>query len=76
MSNDHSPHDDIVYDLISIQYHALQSASHHQKYMDDVHDHTDVADFLRKCEQEDRARADKCHELIKSVMGAHEHQNA
>lgn len=76
MSNDHSPHDDIVYDLISIQYHALKSASHHQRYLEDVHDHADVADFLRQCEREDRARVDRCHELIKTVMGAEHHQPA
>lgn len=73
MSDDHSPHDDIVYDLISIQYHSLKSASQHEKFLGDAHDHTDVIDFLRQCQQEDRTRADRCHELIKKVMGAERH---
>lgn len=76
MSNDHSPHDDIVYDLISIQYHSLQSGSHYDSYLRDAHDHRDVAEFIEQCRQEDQARVTRCHELIKVVMGAEKHQAA
>lgn len=33
MSSAHTPADDIVYDLISIQYHALQGGQTYAKYL-------------------------------------------
>jgi hypothetical protein len=76
MSNEHTPMDDIFFDLISIQYHALKAREAYSKYEDDAHDHTEVADFIRKCAQEDEARAMRCHELIKDIAGARNHVNA
>ena len=52
------PGDDIVYDLVSIQYHALQAAQTYAKYLEDV------AEFIRQCQQQDGDRAVRCHELL------------
>ena len=76
MSEEHAPTDDIFYDMISIQYHALKAAEAYEKYLQDAHDHQDVADFIRQCQQEDQARAIRCHELMKELGGARRHQNA
>ena len=58
------PGDDIVYDLVSIQYHALQAAQTYAKYLEDAEDHEDVAEFIRQCQQQDGDRAVRCHELL------------
>lgn len=70
MASEHTPADDIVYDLVSIQYHALQAAQTYDKYIEDAHEHEDVADFVRQCAEQDAARAQKCHELLGSLTGA------
>lgn len=67
MSSDHTPADDIVYDLVSIQYHALQAAELYDKYLEDSHGHEDVADFVRQCKEEDSRRAVRCHELLREL---------
>ena len=64
MGSDHSVSDDIVYDLVSIQYHALKGAEVYDKYIEDAHDHEDVADFFRQVKEQDADRAVKCHELL------------
>jgi hypothetical protein len=64
MAESHSPADDIVYDLVSIQYHALKAAEAYAKYADDAHGHEDVAAFIEQCRSEDAARAVRCHELL------------
>ena len=42
MGSDHTPADDIVYDLVSIQYHALQAAETYAKFIENAHDHAEV----------------------------------
>ena len=64
MPSQHTSADDIVYDLVSIQYHALQAAQTYAKYIEDAEDHQDVADFIRQCQQQDSNRAVRCHELL------------
>lgn len=68
MSTDHKPTDNIVYNMISIQYHALKSSEVYDKYLEDTHDHHDVAEFIRQCQTEDASRVQRCHDLIKSLM--------
>ena len=48
MATQHSPADDIVYDLVSVQYHALQGAENNDKYREDAHDHAEVREILRR----------------------------
>jgi hypothetical protein len=64
MGSDHTPADDIVYDLVSIQYHALKAAQTYAKYLEDAEGHEDVRDFIRQLQQEDSGRAIRCHELL------------
>ena len=67
MPSEHTPADDIVYDLVSIQYHALQAAETYGKYLEDAHDHEDVRAFIEQCQQEDSQRAIRCHELLRDL---------
>ena len=60
----HSPADDIVYDLVSIQYHALQAAQTYDAYVQDAEGHDDVRSFFEECARQDAERAKKCHELL------------
>lgn len=64
MAESHSPADDIVYDLISIQYHALKGATVYDKYVADAEDHEDVREFIEQIRQEDARRAVRAHELL------------
>lgn len=67
MASSHTSADDIVYDLISVQYHALKGAEVYDKYVDDAHDHADVADFFRQVKEEDDRRAQRAHELLRDL---------
>lgn len=69
MASQHTVADDIVYDLVSIQYHALKGAEVYDKYLEDAHaaDHSDVTDFVRMCREQDNERAQRCHELLKDL---------
>lgn len=64
MAQSHSPADDIIYDLVSVQYHALKAAKAYDAYVEDAHGHEDVVAFLEQCAQQDAERAQKCHELL------------
>ena len=69
MAAEHEPTDDIFYDLVSIQYHALQGAELYGKYLEDAHDHDDIADFIREVQEQDRQRAIRCHKLLGELSG-------
>jgi hypothetical protein len=64
MAESHSPADDIVYDLVSIQYHALKAATAYEKYLADAEGHDDVRQFVEQVREEDARRAVRAHELI------------
>ena len=70
MGSEHTPADDIVYDLVSIQYHALQGAELYDKYIEDAHEHEDVAEFIRQVKEQDSERAVRCHELLGQITKA------
>ena len=67
MGTAHTPADDIVYDLVSIQYHALQAAQTYDKYVQDAEGHQDVQQFIRQCAEQDGERAKRCHELLREL---------
>ena len=46
MGSDHTPADDIVYDLVSVQYHALQAGYTYGKYLQDAEGHSDSSAFI------------------------------
>ena len=64
MAGASSPADDIVYNLVSIQYHALKAATVYAKYAADAEGHDDVLEFIEQCRQEDARRAERAHELL------------
>ena len=66
MASAHTVADDIVYDLISIQYHALKAAQVYDKFLEDAHssEHEDVAAFIRQCKAQDEERAVRCHDFL------------
>lgn len=64
MASQHTPADNIVYDLVSIQYHALKGGELHDRYVRDAEDHADVVEFLEQVRDEDARRAVRAHELL------------
>ncbi len=64
MAESHSPADDIVYDLVSIQYHALKAATANAKYAADAEGHDDVLEFIEQVSQEDARRAERADQLL------------
>jgi len=69
MATQHSPADDIVYNLVSVQYHALEEAQAYDSYVQDAEGHDDVRAFFQQCAQQDAERAKKCHELLGQLTG-------
>jgi hypothetical protein len=72
MASQHTVADDIVYDLISIQYHALKAAALYDRFLGDVDhaaQHQQVAEFIRQCKQQDEQRAMRCHDLLGELTG-------
>jgi hypothetical protein len=67
MASEHTVADDIVYNLISIQYHALKGAEVYDKYIEDAHEHADVVQFIEQCQQQDNERAVRAHELLREL---------
>jgi hypothetical protein len=64
MATDHAPVDDVVYDLISVIYHALQGVETEDKYIEDAHEHQDVRQFFEEIARQDAERARRGHELL------------
>ncbi|WP_432824761.1 hypothetical protein [Dactylosporangium sp. CA-092794] len=71
MGETHSTADDIVYDLVSIQYHAMKGAYLYTKYADDAHEHDDVRAFIDQVCREDAERAQRAHELLGRITTRH-----
>ncbi len=69
MATQHSPADDIVFNLVSVQYHALKAGKAYDSYVQDAEGHDDVQSFFRQCAQQDAERAIKCHELLGQLTG-------
>lgn len=69
MSSNHAITEDIVFDLVSIQYHALQGSHLYKQFVDDAQqaDHPEVVEFIRECQKADEERARRCHELLKEL---------
>lgn len=69
MASQHTAADNIVYDIVSIQYHAMQAAESYLEYLDDAHaeEHPEVTEFIKECLEQDNRRAERCHELLKDL---------
>lgn len=71
MGSAHPPADDLVYDLVSIQYHALKAVQHYDGYLADTEGHDDVRAFIEECAAQDAHRAQQCHEFLKALTKDH-----
>jgi hypothetical protein len=71
MGSAHTPADDIVYNLVSIQYHALQGGQTYGQYLEDAEGHPEVQEFIRQIIEEDGRRAERCHQLLKDLTKDH-----
>jgi bacterioferritin (cytochrome b1) len=65
---------DVVYDLISVQYHALKAGHDYGQYVRDAENagRAEIADFFRQVMKEDSERARRCHEFLAQLEGAPE----
>lgn len=71
MGSAHTPADDLVYDLVSIQYHALKAAQTYDQYIQDADGHPDVVKFLKQAKKQDGQRAETCHSLLRDLTKEH-----
>ncbi len=71
MASSHTPADDLVYDLVSVQYHALTAAQVYDQYIADADGHPEVIKFLKQIKKQDSARAETCHELLRGLTKDH-----
>lgn len=72
MGTQHTPADDVVFDLVSVQYHALKAAQAYDTYIADAEGHDDVRQFFEQAAQQDAERAQRCHDLLRQLTGGGE----
>ena len=73
MASQHTVADDIVYDLVSIQYHALKGSELYDRFLQDAQhagEHREVAQFFQECKRQDDERARQCHQLLAQLTGS------
>jgi rubrerythrin len=60
---------DVIYDLVSVQYHSLKAGHDYGQYVRDARNagYDDVAEFFEQVMEEDSRRAARCHELLKTL---------
>ncbi|MEU7815595.1 acyl carrier protein [Pseudonocardia sp. NPDC049154] len=60
---------DVMYDLVSVQYHALKAGHDYGQYVRDARNagYDDVASFFEEVMTEDSRRAARCHELLREL---------
>ena len=61
--------DDVTFDLISLQYHALKAGHDYGQYVRDAKNAgmDDVASFFQEVMDQDAERGRRCHELLKTI---------
>ena len=62
---------DVMYDLVSVQYHSLKAGHDYGQYVRDARNagYDDVAQFFEQVMEEDSRRASRCHQLMKTLSG-------
>ena len=57
---------DVIYNLVSILYHALQGAETYDQYISDAEQKNDkdLAQFFRDTKEENQRRADRAKQLL------------
>ena len=63
--------DDVTFDLISLQYHALKAGHDYGQYVRDARNagQDEIAQFFEQVMQEDSDRAHRCHEFLRRLGG-------
>lgn len=63
--------DDVHYDLISVQYHALKGGHDYGQYVRDARNagQEEIATFFEEVMAQDSERAHKCHEFLRQLGG-------
>ena len=63
--------EDVFYDLVSVQYHALKGGHDYGQYVRDADNAglSDIAGFFREVMEQDSTRARRCHEFLKQLSG-------
>jgi bacterioferritin (cytochrome b1) len=63
--------DDVTFDLISVQYHALKAGHDYGQYVRDAKNagQDEIAAFFEQVMSEDSQRAARCHELLAQLGG-------
>jgi hypothetical protein len=66
--------DDVTFDLISVQYHALKGGHDYGQYVRDAKNagRDDIAGFFEQVMQQDSDRAAQCHAYLKELSGSDE----
>ena len=62
---------DVIFDLVSVQYHSLKAGHDYGQYVRDARNagYEDVAAFFEQVMKEDSDRAHKCHEFLRELGG-------
>ena len=63
--------DDVTFDLISVQYHALKAGHDYGQYVRDAENaqQDEIAQFFGDVMDQDSQRAHRCHELLARLGG-------
>ena len=63
--------DDVTYDLISEQYHALKGGHDYGQYVRDAENaqQDEIASFFRDVMKQDSERAHQCHDFLRRLGG-------
>jgi hypothetical protein len=61
---------DVVYDLVSVQYHALKGGHDYGQYVRDARNggYEDIASFFEQVMEQDSERAQRCHQLLAELQ--------
>jgi rubrerythrin len=62
---------DVVFDLVSVQYHSLKAGHDYGQYVRDARNAglDDIASFFEDVMRQDSERAARCHEFLKTLSG-------
>jgi len=63
--------DDVTYDLVSVQYHALKAGHDYGQYVRDARNagQEEIATFFEEVRQQDAERGHRCHEFLRQLGG-------
>ncbi len=62
---------DVIYDLVSVQYHSLKAGHDYGQYVRDARNagYEDIASFFEQVMKEDSDRAATCHRFLRALSG-------